>query len=153
MSKVSRVTVILIVVSFSAALAHRGECATNEMDLQDCIRYATEHSPALQKLAIAHHTKQLSTLIEEAAFDIGLSARAASSDSGGDSGDELPASFSLSKEIIGGINVTAAASFDDLSGDDSTGETYSIMVSKVLLGGGSVRASRVVLSKRAPPRR
>jgi outer membrane protein TolC len=143
MSKVSRVTVILIVASFAAALAHRAECATNEMALQDCIRYATEHSPALQKLAIAHHTKQLSTLIEKAAFDIGLSVRAASSDSGDDSGDELPASISLSKEIVGGINVTAAASFDDLSGEDTTGETYSITVSKVLLGGGSVRASRL----------
>ena len=140
MSKVSRVAVILVAASFGVApLAHKAECATSEMDLQDCIRYATEHSPALQKLEVAHHTKQLSTLIKKADFDIGLSASVERDDSG----DELPASLSLSKEIVGGIDVTASASLDDLSGSVTNGETYSITVSKVLLGGGSVRASRL----------
>ncbi len=100
-----RLTVILIAASFAVApLAHKAECATSEMDLQDCIRYATEHSPALQKLEVAHHTKQLSTLIKKADFDIGLSASVERDDSG----DELPASLSLSKEIVGGIDVTAS---------------------------------------------
>ncbi len=113
-----------------------GQTFSETMTIDNCVAYAHEHSPALTRLWVTHDNQKLSTMIERAAFDTGLSA-AFSQDVDSEDGT---AAATLSKQIPGDINVALGAS---LSFDDTDSESYSVTLSKIILGGGSFRASRL----------
>ena len=101
--------------------------------LQQCIDYAMEHSPVVAKQELAVRNQKLQTIIEEAQFDLKLSAGDSHSvQNGSDSGN-----LSLSKELKSGFEVRGWTNATRENGEGVTSSYVAVQLSKTLLGGGS----------------
>ncbi len=109
--------------------------------LAQCIEYAMEHSPTVAKQELVVRNQKLQTVIEEAQFDLTLTA----SDSHSAQSGVNTGSVTLSKEFKSGVEVRGWTSSTRENGKGVTSSYAAVQLSKKLLGGGSALETRYAL--------
>jgi len=135
-----RPTARTVVVTICAVLAVRMANAAQDgvMSMEDCIGYALEHSPDLQKLEISHESQRLQTVIEKAGFTPTITL----DNSYAVAGEDLTDSLTVSKEFLNGIELSSTMSVTKDVDDDSDSASLSVSISKQILGGGTILENR-----------
>jgi len=111
------------------------------MTLRDCVAYALQHSPELEKLGIDHENQRLQTLIARATFalDLGYGADYRVDDK--QDGNTV----TLSKEFPQGFDVTTSLNATENHADGQDSASFSVKLSKQILGGGTALETQQAL--------
>ena len=107
---------------------------TPKWTLQQCIDYALEHSPSLERQKLSTNSQSLQTVIEKAAFDWSLSA---SDNYSIENPNTNSATVGLQKDFQNGFKFKTTMSGSETEHSDNKSTTLAFQLSKQILGGGT----------------
>ena len=107
---------------------------TPKWTLQQCIDYALEHSPSLERQKLSTNSQTLQTVIEKAAFDWSLSASDTYNIQNPNSNS---ATIGLQKDFQNGFKFRTTATGSQTEHNDYKSTTVAFQLSKQILGGGT----------------
>ncbi len=120
--------------------------APRPFSLRECIIYALENSPELQRKDITEKNQKLNTTIERAEFDPVLGGGSSYTNprpSTTQPGESVrwDHTADLNQKIPGGIDLNASTDYFDTTEDKNMQGSYCIRLSKQILGGGTLTES------------
>ncbi len=113
----------------------------SKYSLDECIEYALEHSPSLDNAEITAHLRRLERIVQEAHFDVTLTA----GDSHYAQEGRNDASVRLAKEFQNGFTLQSWMSSSRRNGEGVTSDSLAVQLSRQLLGGGSALETRYAM--------
>ena len=108
---------------------------TPKWTLQQCIDYAMEHSPSLERQKLSTNSQTLQTVIEKAAFDWSISASDNYTFASPDNNNS--ATIGLQKDFQNGFKFRTTATGSETEHNDYKSTTVAFQISKQILGGGT----------------
>ena len=108
---------------------------TPKWTLQQCIDYALEHSPSLERQKLSTNSQTLQTVIEKAAFDWSISASDNYTFANPDNNNS--ATIGLQKDFQNGFKFRTTATGSQTEHNDYKSTTVAFQLSKQILGGGT----------------
>ena len=108
---------------------------TPKWTLQQCIDYAMEHSPSLERQKLSTNSQTLQTIIEKAAFDWSISASDNYTFARPDNNNS--ATIGLQKDFQNGFKFRTTATGSETEHNDYKTTTVAFQISKQILGGGT----------------
>jgi len=108
---------------------------TPKWSLQQCIDYALEHSPSLERQKLSTNSQTLQTVIERAAFDWSVSA--SDTYTNARPNDDNSATVGLQKDFQNGFKLRTTMTGSHTEHSDYKSTALAFQLSKQILGGGT----------------